>query len=237
MLLVWQIVDGSAGLLRKVPRASSKSKETDLLTNNRPFVVTTIISAVLLGAVLLLHMWKDIPIIRLTGDPGDFVPIYTGFLSQAGVLFWSASASICIFCGTATPESVVDSSFRRFLLVSGVFTLFLTLDDMFLLHEKVLPYFGIPQIFVLGSYVFVTLAYLLVFRQIILDTNYRLLVVSLFFFAVSIALDVFKPFDYYLHFFEDGAKLVGIVNWAAYLISVGKCALNSAPEEIGNAES
>jgi hypothetical protein len=55
-------------------------------------------------------------------------------------------------------------------------------------------------------------------------------VVSLFFFAVSIVLDVFKPFDYYLHFFEDGAKLVGIVNWAAYLIGAATDALNPVTE-------
>lgn len=207
--------------------------------NNRPFVVTTIISAVLLGAVLFLHLWKDVPIVRLTGDPADFgeVTVYTGFLSQVGILLWSGAASVCFFCGKVLPRSIVDNRFRRFLLISGVLTLYLALDDMFLLHEKVLPHFGIPQNFVLGSYVVITLAYLFGFHRTILVTNYRLIVFSLFFFTISVALDVFKPFDYYLHFFEDGAKLVGLVNWTAYFISVGKRAIDPDFEEVGKPEN
>ena len=201
--------------------------------NDRPFLIITIVSSVLLGAVLILHFWKNIPVGRLTADPvalADGLPAYSGFLSQVGVIIWSAAASICFFCGKLVWRSRADRELKRFLAVSGAFTLWLALDDMFLLHETVFPLVGIPQNVVLGSYVVLTLAYLFAFRRTILETNFLLLAVSLSFFAVSVVLDVLKPFKYSLTFFEEGAKLIGIVAWTVYFIGVGEYAIESASE-------
>ena len=205
--------------------------------NNRPLMVTAIVSTLLLGAVLSLHLWKSVPIGEMTADPvtlGKGLSVYSGFLSQVGILFWSAAASVCLFCGGVLRPSNVDNRFRRFLLLSGVVTLVLALDDVFLLHEIVLPLFGIPQIVVLASYIVMMLADLFIFRRIILLTNYRVLVVSLSFFAISVALDVIEPFEYYLIFFEDGAKLIGLVSWTAYFIAVGENAVGSASGEVSS---
>jgi len=106
--------------------------------------------------------------------------------------------------------------------------LWLALDDMFLFHETVLPLVGIPQNVVLGSYVIFTLAYIFAFRRTILESNFLVLVFSLFFFAMSVTLDIFKPFKYTLTFFEEGAKLVGLVGWTVYFIGVGEYAIASA---------
>ena len=212
----------------------SRCEEKGLRARIRPFLIIAIVSAVLLGAVLLLHSWKNIPIGRLTGDPVALaagLPVYSGFLSQIGILFWSASASICFFCRKVLHRSHVDKELKRFLTVSGAFTLWLALDDMFLFHETVLPILGIPQNAVLGSYVVFTLAYLFTFRRTILETNFLVLVFSLSFFAMSVILDVFKPFKYSLTFFEEGAKLVGLVGWTVYFIGVGEYAIGSASDK------
>lgn len=200
----------------------------------RPFLTITIVSAVLLGAVVFLHFWKNIPVGKLTGDPialAAGLPVYSGFLSQIGILLWSAAASICFFCGKILHPNRVDKGLNRFLIVSGVFTLWLALDDMFMLHETVLPHIGIPQNVVLGGYVVFTLAYLFAFRRTILETNFLPLVFSLCFFAVSVTLDVFKPFKFSITFFEEGAKLVGLVGWAVYFIGVGEYAMGLASEK------
>ena len=197
---------------------------------DRSFVITTVAAAALLGIVLLLHIWKDIPFGQLTKDPvalGKGTSAYTGFLSQIGIFLWSGTASVCLFCGAVLPRTIVDSRFVRFLLVSGLFTLYLGLDDVFLLHELVYPQLGIAQNYVLAGYVIITLLYLFAFRKIILATRYRLLAVSLVFFAVSVVLDVFMPFSFALTFFEDGAKLFGLVNWSAYFVRTAADAIVS----------
>lgn len=202
--------------------------------NDRPYLVITVVSSVLLGAVLFLHVWKNIPVGHLTADPialADELPVYSGFLSQVGILIWSAAASICFFCAKRLWHTRAERELKRFLVVSGAFTLWLALDDMFLLHETVFPLIGIPQNIVLGSYIILTLAYLFAFRRAIGETNFLLLAVSLSFFAVSVTLDVFKPFKHSLTFFEEGAKLIGIVAWTVYFIGVGEYAIDSVSEE------
>ena len=132
-----------------------------------------------------------------------------------------------MFCWSAVRQSNSDDELARFLLTSGVFTLFLAIDDVFLLHETVFPYFGIPQGVVLGSYVVFVPIYLFIFRRTILETDFLLLALAISLFAISVGLDVFKPFRNFLTFFEDGAKLAGIVSWAVYFFGVGRNAIDS----------
>lgn len=191
------------------------------------------VSAVFIGVVLLLHFWKGIPIGRLTRDPTAIVgvPLYTGFLSQIGIFFWSASVAICMFSAKVLPRRHPDSlKIRRFLFISGLLTLVLGLDDAFLLHEELFPYFGIPQIVVLVSYAGFVLFYLIKFYSIILKTEYILLVMALVFFGISMTLDLFHPSGIDPYLFEDGAKLLGIVSWLSYFFRVGEFAvyLNAA---------
>ena len=196
----------------------------------RPLLVIGAITAVLLGVVVLLHLWKDVPMRELTSDPVDLgrgMHVYFGFLSQVGIFFWAAAARVCLFCWSAVRRSNSDDELARFLLTSGVFTLFLAIDDVFLLHETVFPYFGIPQGVVLGSYVVFVPIYLFIFRRTILETDFLLLALAISLFAISVGLDVFKPFRNFLTFFEDGAKLAGIVSWAVYFFCVGRNAIDS----------
>lgn len=181
------------------------------------------VSAAFLGMVLFLHFWKEVPINRLTQDPTIIggLSVYAGFLSQVGIFFWSASATMCFSSVILLSGREKQHELKRFLLVSGLLTLLLGLDDAFLLHESVLPYFGIPQIFVLGSYVVFVMLYLFRFYPVILQTEYRLMAFALSFFGISVMLDVLNPPGINPFFFEDGAKLIGLVSWLAYFFLVG----------------
>ena len=190
-----------------------------------PMIVLILaVSAVLVGVVLLLHFWKGIPIGRLTRDPTAIVgvPLYTGFLSQIGIFFWSASTAVCIFSAKVLSRHPDSLEIKRFLFVSGLLTLVLGLDDVFLLHEDFFPSFGVPEKVVFVSYAGIVLFYLVRFYSIILNTNYILLGMALVFFGVSITLDLFSHGSY---LFEDGAKLVGIVSWLSYFFHVGAYAV------------
>lgn len=185
------------------------------------------VSAVLIGVVLLLHFWKGVPIGRLTRDPTTIirVPFYTGFLSQIGIFFWAASAAVCMFSAKVLSRHPDCLKIKRFLFVSGLLTLVLGLDDVFLLHEKFFPRFGVPETVVVASYLGFVLFYLVRFYSIILKTDYILLGMALFFFGVSITLDLFDPSGIDPYLYEDGAKLVGIVSWLSYFFCVGAFAV------------
>ncbi len=188
-----------------------------------------VVSAVLIGGVLLLHFWKGVPISRLTRDPIGIigVPSYTGFLSQIGIFFWSASAAICMFSAKVLSKHPDCLKIKHFLFVSGLLTLLLGLDDVFLLHENFFPRFvGVPETVVIASYLGCVLFCLVRFYSVILKTDYILLGMALIFFGVSNILDLLDPFpflDSYLY--EDGAKLVGIVSWLSYFFRVGAFAV------------
>ena len=184
-----------------------------------------VVSAILIGAVVFLRLVKGIPTGDLTNDPSEIggLPAYAGFLSQIGIFFWSASATVCFFCVTVLPRHTDRHHLKRFLLISGLLTLFLGLDDTFLLHESVFPYFGIPEKFVFGSYGAFVLLYLFRFYPLILETEFVLMAIALFFFGVSIILDLLLPIGIFRSYlFEDGPKLIGIVSWLAYFLRVGK---------------
>ena len=101
-------------------------------------------------------------------------------------------------------------------------TLYLGLDDVFLLHEKVFPRLGVPEEVVLCSYPVFMLFYLFWFYPVILKTEYILLGIALLFFGISVTIDLFDPSDIDIFFLlEDGVKLVGIVSWLAYFFRVG----------------
>lgn len=188
-----------------------------------------VVSAVPLSAVLVLHFWKGIAIGNLTRDPTGVAgaPLYTGFLSQIGIFFWAAAAAVCLFSVKVLPRQPDALEIKRFLVVSGLLTLVLGLDDVFLLHEKFLPnYVGVPENAVLVSYAGFVLFYLVRFYSVILETEYVLLGMALFFFGLSIIIDVTinVSIDVYIYE-EDGAKLVGIVSWLAYFFRTGASAV------------
>jgi hypothetical protein len=186
------------------------------------------VSAFPIGIVMLLHHSEGIPIGDLTRDPISIAraPLHIGFLSQIGIFFWSASATVCLFSAQALPRCQDNLKIKRFLVVSGILTLVLGLDDAFLFHEELLPDFGIPQKTVVFSYVGIAILYLARFHSLILRTEYILLGIALTFFGASVALDLLKPHGIDPFLFEDGAKLVGIVSWLAYFYRTGKTAID-----------
>ena len=191
-----------------------------------------IVSTVLIGAGLFIHFWKGIPISDLTRDlvsifHGSGAHIYTGVLSQIGIFFWSAAAAICLFSATILSRNPDILKIKRFLAFSGLFTLLLGFDDAFLLHEIFFPYvFGISEEAVLASYAGIILFYLIRYYSIIIKTEYFLLGIALFFFGLSIPLDMFtSPLDSDSFEVEEDLDLVGLVSWIEYFYSTAAFAI------------
>ncbi len=176
----------------------------------------------ILGFVLALHFWAQIPVRYLTSDVSVLAsaPPYIGFLSQFGILLWAASVSVCMFGAMLFYQKAESSTYFYFLSTGGIFTAVLAFDDLFLLHEKVFPYIGIPELLIYSVYAGVLVFFLWRFRVLILnETRYILLGVALVFFALSVSIDIVIQQEY---IFEDGSKFAGIFTWLVYFCYTSK---------------
>lgn len=177
--------------------------------------------SILFLAVMILKI-KGIAIGFLTRDPNAICgnPYYAGFISQFGIFFWAGAAVICLFTYYLLIKQSIKSEMQPLLLFAGIFTLFLGADDVFQLHDGFFPHIGISEKLVLVCYASLMVYFLLRFRALILKTNFLLLLMALFFFGLSLIVDVLWLFQSIRHLLEDGFKLMGIVAWAFYFAEV-----------------
>jgi hypothetical protein len=154
------------------------------------------------------------------------LPFFTGFVSQLGLMLWSASSTICIFALVMLQRQQVDfSESKRFLAHATVLTTVLALDDIFLFHEEVTPiYLHVDELIIFGVYIIVGVGFVLFNWREILSSEYALLILALALFATSIVLDALPLEDFQLRYFwgqlelflEDGFKFAGIATWLLY---------------------
>ena len=183
-----------------------------------------ILAIFILASIVTVSYIYNTPISRFTRDPSSVMKgsQFDGFLSSIGVLFWSGTAVISIFCYALFRRNVDSSEITKFALAGGLFTSILLLDDLFMFHDGIFPRFGLNEKILFLFYAVFILLYLVKFRQFILTRDYTLLLAAIFFFAFSIIVDTF-PYSLlgkWHHLFEDGTKFLGIVSWFGYYTSL-----------------
>lgn len=199
-----------------------------------PLVLATVwsASALVLGAVALAATWTGRAVADFTREPvtalqettcagGDCA--YIGFLSNAGLLIWAGTAAVCLLVAVLVRGEESGRGLAAPFLSFGLLTTVLASDDAFQIHELVAPALtdkGEPL--AIGAYALVLGWLLIRYRSFVLSTSFELLLVSSALFLASAALDRWLPG---LHLLEDGAKFVGIVTWATWLIGTAIAAL------------
>jgi hypothetical protein len=189
---------------------------------------------VYLPAVLLIAFvsavagWKNIPFTVVSSDPATTgrLPFYAGILSNIGVLAWCGGAAVALFSAVLLRRTGGDGRLSAFLFASGFFGAVLLVDDLFLVHEIVFPYYlGLPQQLPIVAYGVSAVLYLAVFARTIAGTDFLILLTALAALGVSVLVDQL-PFQLPMHLvWEDGAKLIGATGWCAYLASTSARAL------------
>jgi hypothetical protein len=217
-----------------IPRTPGlKTISSDLLGQSRTltpllFLIYTPL-LLLLVTLVIANLVTDIPMRWFFIDPvAEFnAPMYIGLVSNFGVLCWGAAASVCLFGGWLSIKSGNHRTNAWFLISAGLISTILMLDDLYLLHEEVLPdHAFIPQKLVFVGYGVMVLAFLIRFRDTIFQSDYLLLILAFGFFAISVGVDLFvEPEEFTIfggfpgrHIIEDGFKLLGIATWSVYLI-------------------
>ena len=155
------------------------------------------------------------------------VPVYYGLFSNLGIFLWLSAAAIMFFSASILFVIGKPNKYRNFLLSFGSITLFLAMDDFFMLHERVFPRFlRISEKIIFIAYGIIVLYSIFRYRNIIFHNNFKIFFTAVLCLFLSIAVDQIINSDDFLlkandtYFFEDSFKLIGIVTWCFYFIKV-----------------
>lgn len=172
----------------------------------------------LLGSVVFLSERLNIPIESFTADPAVTFNAHPliGFFSYIGILAWFASAVICLFSSLLL-KAKGHTTTALFLFCAGLLSMILVIDDLFMFHEAIFPwYFHIPQYLVYAGYAILALSFFYYFRKRIMDSEYLILVLAVFFLGCSVAGDFILPQEGIAYLVEDAFKIFGIFTWFVY---------------------
>lgn len=182
-------------------------------------------------AVLAIIAWSsitfDIPVYYFTRDMAALaqVPPFFSIASSLGAFLMCATAACCLFAVSVARESGREIPWHIFAV--GLFSLYLMTDDFYEFHDRLLPYFGVPQLLVHA--LIATTAAAITFRwwRHFLAFRPWLLAMALVFLSLSMASDLIdemlvRVLGAWQFFWEDAAKLVGISLWATYFISLSQ---------------
>ncbi|MCK0109234.1 hypothetical protein MWU58_08015 [Flavobacteriaceae bacterium S0825] len=143
---------------------------------------------------------------------------FLGFLSNIGIWLWVSSAAICFFAFFSRKD--LKKNHRELLLLSGMLSLFLAIDDFFMIHDRYVNQY-------ICYFFYIVFAALLLFRQraTILKINPLSFLLMGFFLMSSIGTDVIQlylPFEYgTTQIFEEGFKFLGGAIWLYFNYSAG----------------
>jgi len=161
-----------------------------------------------------IHVHRNISYGELTRDPNAIhnSPKYIGLLSQTGMIFWFATAGVLLFGALFVQQNNYDKKVFFFLSNAFSLTLFLGIDDLFMLHDE-LVHRGIKETYFYILYVIWLSTTIIFFRSIIKNTLYPLVLVYGSVFGCSIIIDKLIVEAYLI---EDMLKFIGILNWSFY---------------------
>ncbi|MGR2752278.1 hypothetical protein [Agromyces arachidis] len=140
-----------------------------------------------------------------------------GLVSNLGILAITVAAGAAFVGAAAAPRRV--HRLRRALAWGGALSLAFALDDLLLLHETATFASWVPKL-IAAAYAAAFGAYVWRFRAVVLrHLDVGLLTLAILAFGMSAIVDVLaEPATVASVLAEDGAKLLGLAAWAAFLI-------------------
>ena len=191
---------------------------------NKLFYVSILPSIILYLAILYISNFYNVELSLVVRDLAQTCgyPIGVGMISNIGILFWGAAASICFF--TTFLESINRES-SKLLLLGGIFSSLLCIDDLFLLHDR---YIG-PD-FLNLTYLAISIFLLVRFRKILKIIGLFNLLISILFLGLSVFFDgviqqILNQSYELTQLFEEGFKFIGIACWLNFWCKASSNAL------------
>ena len=191
---------------------------------NKLFYVSILPSTILYLAILYISNFYNIKLSLVVRDLAQTCgyPIGVGMISNIGILLWGAAASICLF--TTFLEGINRES-SKLLLLGGIFSSLLCIDDLFLLHDR---YIG-PD-FLNLTYLAISIFLLVRFRRILKIIGLFNLLISILFLGLSVFFDgviqqIFNQSYELTQLIEEGFKFIGIACWLNFWCKASSNAL------------
>lgn len=172
--------------------------------------------------VVALALGTGEPVGTLTRDITAIVkvPPYYGLLSQLGIVAWTSTCAICLLAFLVLYRKG-RQQVAGCMLSAGILTGLVLLDDAFLVHETVAPYFGVPERAVVLVLVACGLVHVVTWRRMLLTTQNGMLVWAILALALSIGVDLLdgqitQIVGEWEYLIEDGLKWLGAVFWLGF---------------------
>lgn len=166
------------------PLRAQRRGWADRMTSNRHLLVLATLAVAVLAAIPLgLPLVFDVDGDDLSRDVGDTakLPWWTGAISFAGLMLWSAAAAVCALGAALLRDRRAEGA--RFLLATSALLLVAAVDDALQLHETVAPEeLGVPEKAVYALLGLAALAWAVRFRREILATRLWVLAGAAVFF-------------------------------------------------------
>ena len=181
--------------------------------------LSIIVIPILLLVLAVIQREVSLDILMLDPLRAAEAPFFYGALSNIGIVVWCVAASVCLFIGLVVTRLEGFNEDAKYMLAAGVLSMVLMFDDLFMLHERVLPdRIGIPEPVVYLVYLLSVAWYLIRFRKALISTEPVILMSSLVLFAISMFSDIVlgKPETVLERIVEDGAKFLGIWLWTGF---------------------
>jgi hypothetical protein len=193
-------------------------------------LITILVFNVVLLITWGISAWRSLPIEDLLEDPASLLGFdqFIGFLTPIGVVVLAMGIGAVLLLASVKNGDMTAEERRVFnalVFLAGV-SLFLLLDDLFMLHERVftgLFKIGERSIFMAYGVIFVTLAY--IHRNGLLSGPIVFLVFSILLFGASIGSDVLTDkvslsagLTSSLKMLEEGGKFGGYLFWTAFIL-------------------
>ncbi len=163
-------------------------------------------------------------LMQILRDPGQQLDqsSFLGFLSNIGVWMWVSAAAINFFGGAlSVGGGGRDDKLRELLALLGALSLFLAIDDFFMIHDRY-----ISQRYIFSVYAVFALTILFRHFERIIRTDGFAFLLAGFFLAMSIVTDFFQgmtpPWEYaHTQVVEEGFKFVGAATWLYFGVRLG----------------
>ena len=192
--------------------------------SSKLFYISILPFAILYLAILYVSNFYDIKLNLVVRDLAQTCgyPIGVGMISNIGILFWGAAASICLFI---TFSQNINRELSKLLLLGGIFSSLLCIDDLFLLHDR---YVG-PD-FLNLTYVAISILLLIRFQRILKKIGLFNLIISILFLGLSVFFDgviqqIFNQSYEVTQLIEEGFKFLGITCWLNFWCKASSYAL------------
>lgn len=156
---------------------------------------------------------------------------YDGLLSNVGIVVWSVGATVPLFTAFLCRPHQLPLRTRYLLVAGGLVTAVLLADDLFMVHDTLMPeFFGVPEILSTAVLAGIPLAFLWSVRTTLPQTPWVYLVLAVGYLGVMTVVDVVEKVISIPghHLWEEGPKLLGILLWCGYFVATSLAVVRSA---------